>query len=145
MFKLPEDRLYSEHHLWVKKKKQKLARIGITDYFSLKNLEIIEIDLPEEEEVFEKDEIFGSIETVEEVFDLIMPVSGKIVAVNEKVLEDVDILNEDPYIDGWLVEVKLLNPSELDELLPPEDYEIKFLEEAEELTEEKLIEEEEEE
>ena len=145
MFKLPEDRLYSDNHLWVKKKRQKLARIGVTDYFNLKNLEVIEIDLPEEEEVFEKDEIFGSIETVEEVFDLIMPVSGKIVAVNEKVLEDVDILNEDPYIEGWLVEVKLLNPSELDELLPPEDYEIKFLEEAEEITEEKLIEEEEEE
>lgn len=144
MFKLPEDRLYSENHLWIKKKKKKLVRIGLTDYFSLKNWEIVEIDLPEEEETFEKDEIFGSIETVEEVFDLVMPVSGKIVAVNEKVLDDVDILNEDPYDDGWLVDVELLNPEELEELLPPEDYEMKFLEEIEEIPEEKLIEEEEE-
>jgi len=143
MFKLPEDRLYSENHLWVKKKKKKLVRIGLTDYFSLKNLEIIEIDLPEEEEEFEKDEIFGSIETVEEVFDLIMPVSGKIARVNEKVLEDIDILNEDPYDEGWLLDVELFNPSELEELLPSEDYEMKFLEEIEEIPEEKIVEEEE--
>ena len=144
MFKLPEDRLYSESHLWVKKKKKKLVRIGLTDYFSLKNWEIVEIDLPEEEETFEKDEIFGSIETVEEVFDLVMPVSGKIVAINEKVLDDVDILNEDPYDDGWLLDVEISNPEELEELLPPEDYEMRFLEEIEEIPEEKLIEEEEE-
>lgn len=143
MFKLPEDRLYSENHLWIKKRKKKLVRIGLTDYFSLKNLEIIEIDLPEEEEEFEKDEIFGSIETVEEVFDLVMPVSGKITRVNEKVLEDIDILNEDPYDEGWLLEIELLNPSELEELLPPEDYEMKFLEEIEEIPEEKIVEEEE--
>ena len=143
MFKLPEDRLYSENHLWIKKKKKKLVRIGLTDYFSLKNLEIIEIDLPEEEEEFEKDEIFGSIETVEEVFDLVMPVSGKIVRVNEKALEDIDILNEDPYDEGWLLEIELLNPSELEDLLPPEDYEMKFLEEIEEIPEEKIVEEEE--
>ena len=143
MFKLPEDRLYSENHLWIKKKKKKLVRIGLTDYFSLKNLEIVEIDLPEEEEEFEKDEIFGSIETVEKVFDLIMPVSGKIARVNEKVLEDIDILNEDPYDEGWLLEIELLNPSELEELLPPEDYEMKFLEEIEEIPEEKIVEEEE--
>jgi len=127
MFKLPEDRLYSENHLWIKKKKKKLVRIGLTDYFSLKNLEIIEIDLPEEEEEF----------------DLIMPVSGKIARVNEKVLEDIDILNEDPYDEGWLLEIELLNPSELEELLPPEDYEMKFLEEIEEIPEEKIVEEEE--
>jgi len=144
MFKIPEDRLYSESHLWIKKKKKKIVRIGLTDYFKLKNSEIIDIDLPEEEETFEKDEIFGSIETIEEVFDLIMPVSGKIVAVNEKVLDDIDILNEDPYTEGWLIDAELLNPSELEELLPPEDYEIKFLEEVEEIQEEKVVEEEEE-
>ncbi len=144
MFKLPEDRLYSESHLWVKKKKKKLVRIGLTDYFSLKNWEIVEIDLPEEEETFEKDEIFGSIETVEEVFDLVMPVSGKIMVVNEKVLDDVDILNEDPYDEGWLVDVELFNPEELEELLPPEDYEMRFAEEIEEIPEGKLMEEEEE-
>ncbi len=143
MFKIPEDRVYSEHHLWVKKRKKKQARIGLTEYFSAKNLEIIEIDLPEEEEEFERDEVFGSIETVEEVFDLIMPVSGKVVKVNEKVLEDVDILNEDPYDEGWLIEVQLYNIEELEELLPPEDYEMKYLEDIEDIPPEKFLEEEE--
>ncbi len=143
MTKIPDDRLFSENHLWVKKDKKKIVKIGITDYFHLKNLEIIDIDLPEEEEEFEKDEIFGSIETVEEVFDLVMPISGKVIAVNEKVLEDTDILNDDPYDEGWLLKVQMNNPSELEELLPPEDYESKYFEELEEVISEKLIEEEE--
>ncbi len=141
MFKLPEDRLYSKHHLWVKKKRKKIARIGITDYFSLRNLEIIEIDLPEEGEEFEVNEVFGSLETVEEVFDLLMPVSGTVTKVNEKVLEDVEILNEDPYDEGWLIEVEMENPEELEDLLPPEDYEME-LEEVEDIPPEKFGEEE---
>lgn len=96
-------------------------------------MEIIDIDLPEEEEEFERDEIFASLETIEHVFDLPIPISGKITKVNEKVLEDLDLLNEDPYEDGWLVEVEMNNPSELDDLLPPEDYELRFLEDMEEI------------
>lgn len=143
MFKVPEDRLYTEGHLWVKKKKKKIVRVGITEYFILKSMEIIDIDLPEEEEEFEKDEIFGSIETIEQVFDLLMPVSGKIVKVNEKVLEDIEILNEDPLDEGWLIEIEMTNPAELKELLPPEDYELRF-EDLEEMGPEKFLEEEEE-
>ncbi|HCE80098.1 glycine cleavage system protein H [Thermodesulfobacterium commune] len=143
MFKVPEDRLYTEGHLWVKKKKKKIVRVGITEYFILKSMEIIDIDLPEEEEEFEKDEIFGSIETIEQVFDLLMPVSGKIVKVNEKVLEDIEILNEDPFDEGWLIEIEMTNPAELEELLPPEDYELR-LEDLEDVGPEKFLEEEEE-
>jgi glycine cleavage system H protein len=72
-----------------------------------------------------------------------MPVSGKVVAVNEKVLEDVEILNEDPYDEGWLIKVELTNPEELEELLPAEDYEMSFVEEIEEDLEDKFLEEEE--
>jgi len=141
MFKLPEDRLYTRHHIWVKKRRKKVARIGITDYFSLRNLEIIEIDLPEEGEEFEAGEVFGSLETVEEVFDLIMPVTGTVTKVNDKVLEDVEILNEDPYDEGWLLEVQMENPEELEDLLPPEDYEME-LEDIEDISPEKFVEEE---
>ncbi len=138
-----DDRLYSENHLWVKKEKKKLAKIGITDFFSAKGEEIINIDLPEEGEEFEKEDIFGSLETVEEVYDLAMPVSGTVISVNEKVLDNVDLLNEDPYDDGWLIKVELSDPSELDELLPPEDYELKISKEFEEIIPERIIEEEE--
>jgi len=141
--RIPEDRLYSEHHLWVKKEKKKIVRIGITEYFSAREIEIIEIDLPEEGEEFERDDVFGSLESIEEVYNLVMPVSGTIIQVNEKVLDDVDLLNEDPYEEGWLVKVEMSNPSELDDLLPAEDYELKVSEEFEEVIPEKIAEEEE--
>jgi len=141
--RIPEDRLYSEHHLWVKKEKKKIVKIGITEYFSAREIEIIEIDLPEEGEEFERDDVFGSLESIEEVYNLIMPVSGTIIQVNEKVLDDVDLLNEDPYEEGWLVKVEMSNPSELDDLLPAEDYELKVSEEFEEIIPEKIAEEEE--
>jgi len=141
--RIPEDRLYSEHHLWVKKEKKKVVRLGITEFFAAREIEIINLDLPEEGEEFERDDVFGSLESVEEVFNLIMPVSGSILQVNEKVLDDVDLLNEDPYEEGWLVKVEMSNPSELDDLLPAEDYEIKLSEEFEEIIPEKVAEEEE--
>ncbi|MFN3921344.1 MAG: glycine cleavage system protein H [Caldimicrobium sp.] len=138
-----EDRLYTEKHLWVKKEKKKIVKVGITDYFSAKEIEIINLDLPEEGEEYEKDDIFGSLESVEEVYDLYMPVSGTIVAVNEKVLDEVELLNEDPYEEGWLIKIEMSNSAELEELLPAEEYEIKILEELEEVTPEKVGEEEE--
>lgn len=141
--RIPEDRLYSEHHLWVKKEKKKIVRIGITEYFSAREIEIINLDLPEEGEEFERGDVFGSLESIEEVYNLIMPVSGTIIQVNEKVLDDVDLLNEDPYEEGWLVKVEMSNPSELDDLLPAEDYELKVSEEFEEVIPEKIAEEEE--
>ncbi|MDM7202832.1 MAG: glycine cleavage system protein GcvH [Thermodesulfobacteriaceae bacterium] len=131
--KILEDRLYTEKHLWVKKEKKKIVKVGITDFYKSKDIEIIEVDLPEEGEEYEKEDIFGSLESIEEVYDLYMPVSGMIVAVNEKVLDEVDILNEDPYEEGWLVKIELTNAQELEELLPPEDYEIKASEELEEI------------
>ncbi|MGB9761573.1 MAG: glycine cleavage system protein H [Caldimicrobium sp.] len=141
--KIPEDRLYSENHLWVKKEKKKVVRIGITEFFSAREIEIINVDLPEEGEEYDREDVFGSLESVEEVFNLIMPVSGTVVQVNEKVLDEVDILNEDPYEEGWLIKVEMRDLSELDDLLPPEDYEIKLTEEFEELLPEKGVEEEE--
>ncbi len=140
--RIPEDRLYTENHLWVKKEKKKIARIGITDYFNSKDIEIINVDLPEEGEEYDRDDIFGSLEGVEEMYNLVMPVSGIVVSVNEKVLDNIDLLNEDPYEEGWLIKVEMTNPLELDDLLPPEDYELKVSEEFEEIITEKVSEEE---
>lgn len=140
--RIPEDRLYTENHLWVKKEKKKIARIGITDYFNSKDIEIINVDLPEEGEEYDRDDIFGSLEGVEEMYNLVMPVSGIVVSVNEKVLDNIDLLNEDPYEEGWLIKVEMTNPLELDDLLPPEDYELKVSEEFEEIITERVSEEE---
>ncbi len=140
---LPKDRLYTENHLWVKKEKKKLAKIGITEYFSFKEAEIIDVTLPEEGEEYGKGDIFGSLESIEEEINLIMPVSGVVTTVNEKVLEDVDILNEDPYEEGWLIKLEMTEPSELEELLSPEDYEYELGKEFEEEIIETPLEEEE--
>ncbi|MEM2114986.1 MAG: sulfurtransferase TusA family protein, partial [Candidatus Caldarchaeum sp.] len=75
-----------------------------------RDIEIINVDLPEEGEEYEKDDIFGSIESVEEMYNLIMPVSGVIVSVNEKVLDNIDLLNEDPYEEGWLANIRVEEP-----------------------------------
>ncbi len=145
MARIPEDRFYSENHLWVKKGKRKTAKIGVTDYFLLKHQEVLDIDLPTEEEEFSKDEIFGSLETMDKIYDLIAPVSFKVIKVNEEVLDDIEILNEDPYEEGWLLQVELLDPDELDDLLPAEDYELEFMEDVEPEFEEEFLEREEEE
>ncbi|MCS7199092.1 MAG: glycine cleavage system protein GcvH [Caldimicrobium sp.] len=140
--RIPEDRFYTENHLWVKKEKRKIVKVGITDFLLTRDIEIINVDLPEEGEEYERDDIFGSIESVEEMYNLVMPVSGTIVSVNEKVLDNVDLVNDDPYEEGWLVKIEMSNPAELDDLLPPEDYELKISEEFEEILPEKIAEEE---
>ncbi len=121
--RIPEDRLYSEHHLWVKKQRGGKAIIGMTDLGQLRLGEIIDIELPEEGEELIKDETFGSVESTQGVVDLIAPVSGEVLEINEDLLDAPDIINEDPYDEGWILKVKLSDPDELDELLTADEYE----------------------
>ncbi|RUM89717.1 MAG: glycine cleavage system protein GcvH [Thermodesulfatator sp.] len=126
---IPEDRLYSEEHLWVKKEKGKRVYLGLSDFARRKYGEILDLELPEEGEELERGEVFGSVETPRGVEELIAPVSGEVVEVNEEVLEDPEIINEDPYGDGWLLRVKLLEVEELEELMSADEYE-DYLEEG---------------
>ena len=131
----PEDRLYAEEHLWVKKEKGNKASIGLSSYALRFYGEILDLELPEEVEELEKGEIFGSLETARGVEELIAPVSGEVVKVNEEVLEDPEIVNDDPYGDGWLIKVKLADAEELEELMSADEYE-DYLEEEGEFPEE---------
>ncbi len=119
---IPEDRLYSRYHLWLKELRGKKALIGITEFGQLRLGEIIDLELPEEGDELEKGEIFGSVESIQGVVDLISPVSGEVIAINEALLDSPDIINEDPYEEGWIIKVKLSDPQELDELLTPDEY-----------------------
>ncbi len=121
--RIPEDRLYSEHHLWVKKQRGGKATIGLTDLGQLRLGEIIDIELPEEGDELIKEEAFGSVESTQGVVDLIAPVSGEVLEINEDLLDAPDIINEDPYDEGWIIKVKLSDPDELDELLTADEYE----------------------
>ncbi len=120
---IPEDRLYSEHHLWLKKQRGGKVLIGMTDFGQLRLGEIIDLELPEEGDELVKDEAFGSVESSHGVVDLISPVSGEIIQINEDLLDTPDLINEDPYDEGWIIKVKLSDPEELEELLTADEYE----------------------
>ena len=117
----PEDIIYSCEHIWVKVDGN-MATIGITDYAQERLGDILSVEFIETDTYVERDETFGSIESVKEVVDLISPVSGTVVVVNEDILEDVSIINRDPYDTGWLVVIEMDNLDQLEDLLAATNY-----------------------
>jgi glycine cleavage system H protein len=126
----PDDLLYNREHAWVRVEGE-LATIGITDYAQEKLGEILAIELPEVDSYVERDEPFGTIESAKGVFELISPVSGEIVSVNEDILDDIGIVNSDPHDTGWMITLEMSDSEELDDLLDPREYHDFVLREAE--------------
>lgn len=122
--KIEKGLLYAEDHEWVKVE-DGVATIGIADYAQDSLGDIVYVELPEEDDELDKEEVFAAVESVKAASDIFMPVSGKIVEVNEDLLDSPELLNEDPY-GNWLVKVELSDESELDDLMDSEAYE-KFL------------------
>ncbi len=119
--KFPKDLYYTETHEWVKVEKGH-AYIGITDYAQDALGEIVFIELPEESDELAQGEEFAAIESVKAASDVIAPVSGVVVNVNEDLEDSPELLNEDPY-ENWIVKVELEDESELDNLMSAEEYE----------------------
>mgnify|MGYP003590514684 FL=1 len=117
----PEDLLYSQEHIWIRVEGN-LATIGVTDHAQEKLGEIIAIDLPEDNSAVERDEPFGRIESAKAAVELISPVSGTVISVNEDIADDIGIINSDPHDTGWMIVVELDNPEELDDLLDTAEY-----------------------
>jgi len=117
----PEDLRYSESHEWVKAAGE-TAKLGITDYAQDQLGDIVFIELPDVGESLEKGAEFGTVESVKAVSELYMPVSGEIVAINEALEDAPELVNNTPFSDGWMVEVKLDNSSELDALMDKDAY-----------------------
>ncbi len=118
----PDDLLYSREHVWVRVDGN-FATIGITDYAQEKLGEAIAIELPEAEAYLERDEPFGTIEAATKgVIDLISPVSGEVLNVNEDLLEDIGIVNSDPHETGWMIVVEMSSLEELDDLMDLAEY-----------------------
>ncbi len=116
---------YAKTHEWVLVN-GKSARIGVSDYAQQQLTDIVFVELPEVGSRVEKGKSFGVIESVKAVEDVYAPVSGKVIAKNQKVLDSPEMINNDPY-NAWLIEIEIENPKELDELMTPEEYK-KFLE-----------------
>ncbi len=118
---VPEDIIYSCEHIWLRVDGN-MATIGVTDYAQERLGDILSVEFIETDTYVERDETFGSIESVKEVVDLISPVSGTVVVVNEDILEDVSIINRDPYDTGWLVVIEMDNLEQLEDLLAASNY-----------------------
>lgn len=119
--KVLKELLYTRDHEWVKVEGEK-AYIGITDYAQHAMGDIVFVELPEIDAEMNSEETFGVIESVKAASDMYMPVSGKVIEINESLGDDPALVNIDPY-KNWMIVVELSDPSQLDILLKPEEYE----------------------
>ena len=117
----PEDLRYHREHDWARVEGDE-ATLGITWYAQDALGEIVHYEPPEEGSAVTKDESYGEVESVKAVSDLISPLSGEVVAVNEALVDAPETINEDPYGAGWLIRIRLSDPAEVDTLLDATTY-----------------------
>ena len=122
---IPEALRHTIDHEWLRKE-GKLAVIGVTDYAQSELGDIVYVEIETLDEKLEAGEVFGTIEAVKTVSDLIIPVSGKIVEVNTDLEENPETVNTDPYNEGWMIKVEISDQSEADSLLDAVDYKSKI-------------------
>ena len=118
---LPEDVRYTDDHEWAKKSGD-VVRIGISDYAQDQLGDIVFVELPEVGSSFDKGEEFGTVESVKAVSSLYMPVGGEVVAVNTGLEEAPEKVNADPYGDGWMIEIKVADPAEVEAMMDQPAY-----------------------
>ena len=118
---IPEELLYTSEHEWVSIENN-VATVGITDYAQGELGDIVYIELPKVGDSTEYMQPFGTIEAVKAVSDLYAPLSGEIVEVNELLDEQPELINQQPYKDGWIIKLRFSNEEEIAKLLSPVDY-----------------------
>jgi len=118
---LPDDIQYAESHEWAKAAGDNV-RVGITDYAQDQLGDIVFVEMPEVGETFDKGAEFGTVESVKAVSELYMPIGGEIVAVNDALEDSPELINNTPYTDGWMIEVKADDLSELEGLMNKDAY-----------------------
>jgi len=125
MTEVRDNLLYTESHEWVLKK-DGVVRIGITDYAQEHLTDVVYVELPKVGDRFSKGDEIATVESVKSVSEIYAPVSGEVVEVNGKLDDEPELINNSPYDDGWLAEIRMDNESELEKLLTPSDYEKKL-------------------
>ncbi len=124
---LPDDYRYSEDHEWARLEGEHV-RVGLSDYAQDQLGDIVYLELPQAGDAFEKDQEFGTVESVKAVSEMLMPIGGEVVEVNASIEESPNLVNESPYEEGWLIEVKPNDPNEIESLLTNQAY-LDFLKE----------------
>lgn len=119
----PDDLYYTEEHEWLRLKNETTAVVGITDFAQSELGDIVFIEVEPDGTEIEQDGVFGTVEAVKTVSELYMPVSGTLTAFNEELEVAPELVNDDPYGDGWMVEIEMDDPSEVDDLMEAPEYE----------------------
>ena len=119
---IPENLKYTKEHEWIRVEED-FAYVGITDFAQGELGDIVFVELPNLEEEFSQNDIFGTIEAVKTLADLFIPISGKIVAVNEDLEGQPELINTSPYEDGWIVKIEVTNKDDLESLMNNNSYE----------------------
>ena len=118
---IPADLKYTKEHEWIRVEGE-VAYVGITDYAQSELGEIVFVDVDSVGETIEQGAVFGSVEAVKTVSDLNMPATGEVLEFNEALNDQPELVNNDPYGEGWMVKITVNNPAELDNLLDAEGY-----------------------
>jgi glycine cleavage system H protein len=126
----PKENKYTQEHEWICFEGGDKGKAGLTDYAQTQLGDLVYLDLPEPGVAVEQSKKMAEIESVKAVADFLAPVSGEVLEVNQSAIDDPALVNQDPYGEGWLVELELSNPSELDALMDSDQYD-KFVAELE--------------
>ena len=118
---IPGELKYTKDHEWVSVEGD-VATVGITDFAQGELGDIVYVEVETLDETLEMEAVFGTVEAVKTVSDLFLPVSGEIIEFNDTLEGEPELVNSDPYGQGWMIKIKMSNPSELEELLSAEDY-----------------------
>ena len=118
---IPSELKYTKDHEWVKIDGD-TATVGITDFAQSELGDIVYVEVETLDETLDKEEVFGTVEAVKTVSDLFLPLSGEIVEFNESLEDEPEKVNTDPYGDGWMIKIKISDPSEVDGLMSADDY-----------------------
>ena len=118
---IPSNLRYTKEHEWIRVEGE-VAYVGITDYAQSELGEIVFVDINTEGETVAQNEVFGSVEAVKTVSDLNMPVEGEVLEINESINDQPELVNNDPYGEGWMIKIRVVSPAELDTLMDAEAY-----------------------
>lgn len=119
---IPAELKYTREHEWVRDNGDGTATVGITDFAQGELGDIVFVELEPEGSTFQKDEVFGTIEAVKTVSELYSPIDGEITGFNDALEDDPELVNSDPYGDGWMIKIRMDDASQLEDLLSADEY-----------------------
>ena len=118
---IPEELRYTQEHEWVKLDGN-IATVGITDFAQSELGDIVYLEIDTLDSEINSNDVFGTVEAVKTVSDLFMPVNGKVIEVNSSLEDNPEVVNNDPYGEGWIIKIEVSNPSDIDTLMCSEEY-----------------------